>query len=313
MDEQLQRRLIGVVVGVGVILLLLWMIPTQSPTDGGTADSATVSVADAARASQTQGSGAAATPAANNAEAGAASAIPPPPVSSASASIPPATAMTPAAAGAAASLAASSLPSANGQVKPSFPKPAAPSTLQASAESAAMGINPARPSAPLAAALASGLPAKPAPATPVPATKPAVPAVEPAPAKLPAASKPSVAPVQKAVTPPVPAPKVASAVPKPAPVPAVSSTTDQKAPAAAAPGKAWYVQVGSFSTSDKAQLIANLITNAGLSTEVAPIKTGSGTTLYRVRSGPYSSAAKADEALAKLRQQGYPDARRLFE
>ena len=73
------------------------------------------------------------------------------------------------------------------------------------------------------------------------------------------------------------------------------------------------MQVGSFSANDKAQLIANLIANAGFGAEVAPIKTPSGHTLYRVRCGPYSSSDKADDVLAKLHQQGYPDARRVSE
>lgn len=317
MDEQLQRRLIGLVVGVGVVLLLLWMIPARPPADGTVAETATVSVSDAARAAQNQ---AALAPAAANAGAAAATAvggaIPPPPATSSIAAPPGAVAMsspsTPAPQAAPQSVPAGEPALARTGGAAAFP------SMQGSKEPAATGINPAKPSATLAAALASSQLPRSVAATPAAAAAPTAAPAAAAPAPQ-AAAKPAPAVAKPATVAKAPAPAPAAVTPSiaPAPKPAVASAPAAASPArttAAPAGKGgWYVQVGSFSAADKAQLIANLIANAGFSAEMAPIKTASGNTLYRVRSGPYGSSAKADEALGKLHQQGYPDARKVSE
>jgi rare lipoprotein A len=87
----------------------------------------------------------------------------------------------------------------------------------------------------------------------------------------------------------MPAPRPA---PKPAPKPA---------PAAARQPAGLFVQVGAFSTRQRAETVARAagggVTAAG--------------SLWRVRSGPFATQAEADAALAKARRSGYADARIL--
>ncbi|MBX9885506.1 MAG: SPOR domain-containing protein [Novosphingobium sp.] len=132
-------------------------------------------------------------------------------------------------------------------------------------------INPAQVAAPAAA---------PGAAKPAAATKP----VTKAP---PVADKPGPKPL------PTPAPKAApAATPKPAPPP-----EPPKRPVAAA-GRT-FVQIGAFSQRANAEAAAR---KAGGSL----VQAG---TLWRVRSGPFSTGDEAERALAKARGAGYAGAR----
>jgi rare lipoprotein A len=88
-----------------------------------------------------------------------------------------------------------------------------------------------------------------------------------------------------------PPPRAARSKPAPKPVP-------RPAPTAAASG-GFVVQVGAFSTRDRALAVATPLGGA----------VSSAGKLWRVRTGPYSSQAQADGALARARAAGYPDAR----
>lgn len=106
---------------------------------------------------------------------------------------------------------------------------------------------------------------------------------------------PSVAPVS-AVTPTPPS----ALPPKPSP-----STTPPVAPRA--PGEAWAVQLGSFSSSVNALALQEKARKAGFTAYVEKLKVGAGTS-YRVRIGPESSRARADalreRVQEKLKMQG---------
>jgi cell division protein FtsN len=107
------------------------------------------------------------------------------------------------------------------------------------------------------------------------------------------------------VPPPVPAaPKLAAVVPPPPP-PIVSS-----APAQA---RLWFVQIGSFADQGNAQTTLNLLQNIGFRGESTSTANASGTTLYRVRLGPFPSEAVAQQAFDKVSHQGYPQARVVSE
>ncbi|HEY0635151.1 MAG TPA: SPOR domain-containing protein [Gammaproteobacteria bacterium] len=106
---------------------------------------------------------------------------------------------------------------------------------------------------------------------------------------------PSVAPVS-AVTPTPPS----ALPPKPSP-----STTPPVA--LRAPGEAWAVQLGSFSSSVNALALQEKARKAGFTAYVEKLKVGAGTS-YRVRIGPESSRARADalreRVQEKLKMQG---------
>lgn len=129
--------------------------------------------------------------------------------------------------------------------------------------------------------------------TPRPAPRPAPPAPAPAPAPKPAsAAKPVPHPVATPTPRPVP---TATPSPKPVPKPAAK-------PAPAARQTAGlFVQVGAFSTRQRAETVAKAV-GGGM--------TAAGS-LWRVRSGPFATQAEADAALAKARRSGYADARIL--
>jgi rare lipoprotein A len=68
-----------------------------------------------------------------------------------------------------------------------------------------------------------------------------------------------------------------------------------------------YVQAGAFSLPDNARRVQSRIANLG---SVAVTATSvNGVELYRVRLGPFDSAAEADRLLARLVGDGYPEAR----
>ena len=141
---------------------------------------------------------------------------------------------------------------------------------------------------------------------PVPITEPSVmpaPIPAPTPAPAPLKVKPGKAaakPIIKAPAKPNPAPKPA---PVPAPVPASAPKTAQApapkpAPKAAEQGK-FAVQVGAFANRANADAAAR---------QVGATASPAGK-LWRVRMGPFGSAAEAKAALAKAKAKGYSDAR----
>jgi len=120
--------------------------------------------------------------------------------------------------------------------------------------------------------------------------------------------RPAPKPTPKPTPQPTPKP-TAKPTPKPVttPTPAASTATAPatKAPASSAP---WWVQIGSFSNIDNARQIESRLKAVGQAVVIAPIATAQGT-LYRVRSGPYASAAAAEAAHRAVVGAGYKDAR----
>lgn len=161
-------------------------------------------------------------------------------------------------------------------------QPAAPVAKPAAVVSPPPAPSPALPPKPVASPTPKPTPH---PATVAPVTTPA-PVPKPAPVAKPA-PHPASTPAPRATPAPRPAP-----TPNPAPKPAA-------APARQAAGL--YVQVGAFSTRQRAETVARAagggVTAAG--------------SLWRVRSGPFATQAEADAALAKARRSGYADARIL--
>lgn len=74
-----------------------------------------------------------------------------------------------------------------------------------------------------------------------------------------------------------------------------------------APG-AWYLQIGSFENQVNARNVLQKLYGVGLPTTIQSLAVGK-KLWYRVRVGPFANEAAAQEALAKVRQQGYPLAR----
>lgn len=116
---------------------------------------------------------------------------------------------------------------------------------------------------------------------------------------------PVATPIPTAAEPVLPKPEPKAAA-KTAPVrvePPVVKTTPKpatpKAEPAAAPSKGLYVQVGAYSTRARAEAAAK----ATGGTVSAAGK------LWRVRVGPHKDRGQADAALAKVRADGYADAR----
>lgn len=119
-------------------------------------------------------------------------------------------------------------------------------------------------------------PAGPAPATPAST-------VRPPPASPAIAAKPAATPDSKPA-------QVAAAKP----------------PTASGPG--WWVQIGSYSDIANARQVEARLRELQQPVVVAPIDTAKGT-LYRVRSGPYTSETQAQAAHAAIVRGGYADAR----
>ncbi len=71
---------------------------------------------------------------------------------------------------------------------------------------------------------------------------------------------------------------------------------------AASGGKA-IIQAGAFSNREQAAQVRQKLANAGVSAYISEAETSKGT-VYRVRTGSYADRAAANQALAKIRQQG---------
>ncbi len=138
-------------------------------------------------------------------------------------------------------------------------------------------------------AAAAGAPASSPPA----ASRPVAAATAPATRTeaLPPDDTPATRPATPPVTPPATAPKPAATAqqPAPAPVPAV--------PAASSVGFA--VQMGAFASDAEANALRDRLRAAGYSAVVQPVRTDKGT-LNRVRVGPVSTRAEADQLKARL-------------
>ena len=138
--------------------------------------------------------------------------------------------------------------------------------------------------------------------------QPAAPAQTPAPAPKPEVKK---TPVQPAV--PTPAPK---ATPAPATKPATTAQqttkpaqtqaakpaqTQQAKPAAATTAKgSYWVQVGSYATTDAAEKTKKDLAAKGYTSSIQSI-TANGKTYHRVKIGPYASRADVDTLLPKIK------------
>jgi len=132
------------------------------------------------------------------------------------------------------------------------------------------------------------------------------------------AAAPSEAPVVS--TPPVPAPAAPSppadtraGVPEDKAAPAAKAASDAPVDAQAAPAKAegpgspaaYVVQVAAFSDRYGANSLAAKLKHGGFPGYTEAVTTGKGTTLHRVRVGPYASREAADAALVKLKAAGF--------
>lgn len=71
-----------------------------------------------------------------------------------------------------------------------------------------------------------------------------------------------------------------------------------------------FVQAGAFSSQANADSLRQKLSASGFSQlEIQPIAGNSGQTLYRLRIGPVTSAAEADDLIERLALAGVPDAR----
>jgi DedD protein len=104
------------------------------------------------------------------------------------------------------------------------------------------------------------------------------------------------APAVAAVTPPT----VTS--PQPAPQPASQAAS----PAPGSTGE-WVVQVGAFGSADTARRLVDELSAAGYAAQVAPV-TRAGRTLHRVRVGPASGRAEAEDLAVRLKARRLPAA-----
>jgi cell division septation protein DedD len=153
--------------------------------------------------------------------------------------------------------------------------------------------------------------AVPSATTPVSTTAP-----EGSPAGAAAVPGPSVAPVTGQpdvrtgpVASPAPAreaPPTTVAGPTVAATPAAGEPTRpaEPGPAASASG-GWAVQVGAFGSVDAARKLARDLNGAGYHAFVSPIQRG-GKTLHRVRVGPESERAGAEQLVPRLKARGLP-------
>ena len=155
--------------------------------------------------------------------------------------------------------------------------------------------------------------------------QPAAPAQTPAPAPKPEIKKTPVQPAAPAPAPkatPAPAPKPAAtttpkATPAPQTKPAASTTqqttkpaqtqaakpaqTQQAKPAAATTAKgSYWVQVGSYATTDAAEKTKKDLAAKGYTSSIQSI-TANGKTYHRVKIGPYASRADVDTLLPKIK------------
>ena len=91
-----------------------------------------------------------------------------------------------------------------------------------------------------------------------------------------------------------PATPAAVAAPAPAPV---------AKPQLAYTGSGEYLQLGAFAQEANAQRLQKKVSSVG-ATHISPIVTDSGTTMYRVRMGPYSNVDESSRVLAQLNGLG---------
>lgn len=100
------------------------------------------------------------------------------------------------------------------------------------------------------------------------------------------------------------APAITLAPPAAAPAPAVAAATS--APAQNDPSVAGFsVQLAAFSDDKGANSLANKLKKAGFPAYTEPLVTTKGTTLWRVRVGPYPSRDAAASSRDKLKSEGY--------
>lgn len=138
---------------------------------------------------------------------------------------------------------------------------------------------------------------RPTPSAPPAAARPA-PTARPTPA-VKSTPKPTAMPTAKPTATPTPRPTVT-----PAPTLAPTPT-----PAPVAAGReVWWVQVGSYADIGNAREVESRLAALGQAVVVAPIEAAAGT-LYRVRAGPYDSAARAESAHAQIARAGMTEAR----
>lgn len=284
MNDILKRRLVGLLVLLLLVFVLSWLLPSNWPESGEKGVPSTT------------------LPLAANGPDGTASPAAPSDAAAAGADTPGA---------APASNAAAATPATAAPAR-SAALPESVDAVDASAPPLPAASSATRPAAAKPAAAPAAAPPAPVPQA-KPAAKPPVQKLAQAPSPAPAAkptapapAAPAAAPAPKpAAAPPVPAaPKIAAPVPAPPP-PLVSS--------AAAQAKLWYVQIGSFADQGNAQTTLNLLQNIGFRGESSPTTNAAGTTLYRVRLGPFPSEAVAQQAFGKVSHQGYPQARVVAE
>ena len=204
------------------------------------------------------------------------------------------------------------LPAARGQsglLQPTVtPAPAAAAVASAAPAAAASAAAPAvstpavAASAPAAApALAAAAPETPRPTaaatTPAPApaaavaTRPASPMIQAA-DRSPARPEPAVAPRPERVSPPPAAPAVVRA---PAPRPAASAPRAMQ--------YVWVVQVGAYAQEDNARKALAQVQGLGLE---AGSETFGSTPLTRVRVGPFTRQAEAEQAALRIKSLDLP-------
>jgi DedD protein len=119
-------------------------------------------------------------------------------------------------------------------------------------------------------------------------------AVAPATQAVPA---PSSAPAQPEVETPAPAPVAAAEPPAAQPKPDSASRTAPKT-------GAWWTQLGSFSSRDNAERLAQKLRTAGFAIDVSKVG-AAGKELYRVRAGPVQGRAEAVTLQSRLAADGH--------
>ncbi len=160
--------------------------------------------------------------------------------------------------------------------------------------------------------------ATPAPAKPEVKKTPVQTAQTPAPAPKPEVKKTPVQPATPAPAPkatPAPATKPATtttpkATPAPATKPATTTTQQAAKPAQTQTSKpaatttatksSYWVQVGSYATTDAAEKIKKELSAKGYTSSIQSI-TANGKTYHRVKIGPYTSRADVDTLLPKIK------------
>jgi cell division protein FtsN len=187
-------------------------------------------------------------------------------------------------------------------------------------------LTEAQKSRPSVGVVTDAPPAAPAP-EPAPATPVAIPPTTPAPTQpvTPPATAPTTAPItppattSPATTPPTSSAPAAATETKPASepqkpasnakVPVVRPARQEPVTPAQPPASAalspWYVQAGAYSREDSAQTVRTRLELAGLTASTEAIDTPAGR-LIRVRAGPFSNKAQADQAVVKIKALELP-------